>query len=666
MTKINKKIVYSIMAFTVLVILIAVNQIIINNYDLSVYEYIEYSLPLTEREVNFLSEKETLYFSSDKNAPPFAYIDNNSGQYKGLVLDYVNALSIELEADIEFLPKTWGDVAPSVIEGSSDMCDIFPSDERKKNFIFSEPIYRLRAVVMTGDSSNISVPADLSGCRVAVPSGDYAVEYIRNNIPGVEVVEVADLLESIKLFDKGSVDAVVGDEPVLLYFLNQLDMKDSINILDTVLYDSQVSIGVNKSNPLLAKIINKGILSLKKKNYVQKIQQKWFGISAPIMEHRVPARLMLILTAVISGLILIFSVMLLWSYTLKLQVIKRTEELNKSRNNLQMTVDALSSFLICVDSEDRITSANKSFCEYVNISSSSMHGQYYKNIPLLSNIGIKTSSVKNNEFSFLGKYYLYSLLEMNYKECSYLIVIEDITDQKISQQQVLQQNKMIALGQLAAGVAHEIRNPLGLIQNYCYILKTYVMTSNPVAKDSIEVIESSVERMDGIVNNLLNFSRSGNGKLSCIDIKKFINDITSMENKFRLKSNITVSINCSKDIKFLTIEESMKHIFLNLFSNAADAMPDGGKIIIDCVMEEDYLYVDFSDAGCGISDESIERIFNPFFTTKSSGHGTGLGLYIVYNEVQKLGGEIRVESHMGKGTVFKMKFPVVKEMRENV
>ncbi len=649
-----------------IVFLIAANQFINNTYDLSLYEYIQYSILITREENDYMRKKEVLYFSSDKNAPPFAYIDNGNGQYKGLVLDYVKALSIELEVDIEYVPQKWENVIGSVISGEVDMCDVFPSEERKKYLVFSNPIYSIRAIVMTDkNADDITNSEDLSGHTVAIPAGDYAVEYIKKNIPYVKIIETSDLQESLRVFRSGKAEAVIGDEPVLLNFVKEFSIDDDVKILESALYDREVCIGVNKSENMLIGILNKGILSLQKKNFVEKIQQKWFGISVPILKYKIPDRLMLFFSVLISVLILVFIGMALWSYTLKNEVIKRTNDLNRSRDNLQKTVDTLSSFLVCVDENGCIVSVNNSFHNYMKKENIVIERSNYKNVPILNHVDIH--AVQNgNEFMFDSRYYMFSVSELEYSDFKYMIGIEDITDIKLSQHQILQQNKMIALGQLAAGVAHEIRNPLGLIQNYCYILKTYVFNREAAAEEYIEIIESSVQRADRIVNKLLDFSHMDNNGASFVNLKESIINIVSLENKLRIKNNIEVNVNCKEDIEFFTRAESLNHILLNLLSNSIDSMPDGGRISIDCKTKDNCLKIYFSDSGIGISQENIERIFNPFFTTKKVGQGTGLGLYIVYNEVQKISGEIQVDSELGVGTTFKMKFPILREVCKNV
>ncbi len=659
-----KKILIIILINIVIIFLFAVNQFIDNTYDMSLYKYMQYSIPLTQTEIDYMYGKETLFFSSDNNAPPFAYIDKNSGQYKGLVLDYVNALSIELGINIDYMPQKWEGVISSVISGEADMCDVFPSEERKKYFVFSEPIYRMRAIVMLNKNSDITNAYGLSGHKVAIPSGDYAAEYVRTNIPFIEIVETSDLQDSLRELNDGRVEAVIGDEPVLMNFANELGINDKVKILDSALYDRDVCIGVRKSDQLLVNILNKGILNLHKKNFVEKIQQKWFGISSAILKHKVPENFMLLFIVLNTALIIIFMLTALWSYMLKIEVTRRTEDLNKSKNNLQITFDNLSSFLICIDEFGCIVNSNKSFRSYIK--DKPVNGMCYRDIPILNCLNIDDAAQRDGELTYEGQVYLFSVSGLDYSDFKYIVVIEDITDRKLSQQQVLQQNKMIALGQLAAGVAHEIRNPIGLIQNYCYILKTYIFNGNTVAEDSINAMESSVQRVDKIINNLLNFSHADADKLTVVNIKELIMDIILLENKARIKNNIQIKLNCNDDIRMLTRTESLNHIFLNLLSNSIDSMPDGGSITVDCAVENNYLTVDFADNGSGISQEYLERIFNPFFTTKNVGQGTGLGLYIVYNEVQKIGGEIQVNSNPGQGTTFRLKIPMLKEMYANV
>jgi polar amino acid transport system substrate-binding protein len=578
-----------------------------------------------------------------------------------LDIDYASALSIELEINIELTPEIWEEALNSVISGDADMTELIPSDDRKEYFAFSKSIYTFRAIVMTRkEQRDIINVNDLLGHKVAIQAGDYANEYINKNLPGVEIIKTDDVLDSINALLDGKVDAVIGDEPVAIYFIGKLGIEDDVNILNPPLYERDISFGVKKSELELLTILNKGILNLKKKEFVQKIQNKWLGLSSPILNDKISAKLMLLFMTTIIILMIVFVIIILWSYALKSEVRKRTDELFKSRNDLQMTFDALSDFLIVVNEKGYIENVNKSFCNWLDMGRENVMGNHYKQIPLLDYFNLNLKVNFKSETIYKARNYAFYITPFEYDDSRVLIIIEDITDHKISQKQMLQQNKMIAVGQLAAGLAHEIRNPLGLIRNYCYVLKSKILNQDELIEKSINTIEASVLRAGNMVDNLLNFSRVGDDKLQCINLKKAIAAIISFESKLVSDKNINIIIDCADDIKFNTKFQSLSHIMLNLLLNAIYAVPDGGIIKIKCDQDSKYLYIDFIDNGEGIADNNIEHIFNPFFTTKVSGKGTGLGLYIVYNEIQKIDGEINVESHIGSGTTFKLKF-LIKE-----
>lgn len=645
----------------IVILTLAVNQFTNTIYDLNLYEYFKYSRDLSKDEINYLKEKNTLYYTSDNNAPPFSFKDKYSGLYKGFILDYVSALSIELNTEIEFVPRVWEDAVQSVISGDADMIELYPSDDRRKNMEFTESIYNLRAIIMTrNNQKDIRHVKDLKGLKVAIEGGDYANEYIKNIMPGIEIINTIDYLEAVNKLLNNEVDAIIGDEPILIYFSNNLSIEELVNILEDPLYEMDICIGVNKSESMLANIINKAILDLKRNDFAPKIQQKWFGLSAPIHKDKINAQIMFFLIIILTLLAVIATGISVWTYFLKKQVIKQTDELSDSKNDLQLTFDAISEFLIVINENGLIENVNISFSNWLSKDKNDIINCSFKDIPLLNTIVINNDCTCN-EAVYKGKLYNYYITSLESGNKRILVSIEDKTNEIISSRQMLQHNKMIAVGQLAAGLSHEIRNPLGIIRNYCYVLKSKLSNNDPLIDKSLNSIESSVLRASKMVENLLNFSRTNNDEFSCINLKDAIKDIISFEKKSVENKQINIIINCDDNIEFCTRTESFTHIILNLLTNAVDSLHIGGSIIVDCYIVNNYLYIDFKDTGEGIETKNIEHIFNPFFTTKKAGKGTGLGLYIVYNELQKIKGEISVTSKVGEGTEFKLKFKIKEE-----
>jgi len=222
---------------------------------------------------------------------------------------------------------------------------------------------------------------------------------------------------------------------------------------------------------------------------------------------------------------------------------------------------------------------------------------------------------------------------------------------------MLQSTKMAAIGQLSAGIAHEIRTPLGIIRNNLYYMKK--SQDKESISESIEVIESSVQRSNKIIDNLLNFSKLTDNTIEKINLFDLIQNIILLNKKNFTSKQITCLLNCEKDLSVEIYVESLKHVIINLINNAVDAMIHGGKLIID-ISYENELIIKITDNGQGISEESLNQIFDPFFTTKSS--GTGLGLYITYNEVLKMQGTIQASSQENVGTTFTIKLPLEQEV----
>jgi polar amino acid transport system substrate-binding protein len=172
-----------------------------------------------------------------------------------------------------------------------------------------------------------------------------------------------------------------------------------------------------------------------------------------------------------------------------------------------------------------------------------------------------------------------------------------------------------------------------------------------------------VERAHGIIGNLLSFSSISGDRLQRVDVGRMIQNILALEHKILQRLKITVRYERSERI-FRINPESLKHILINLISNAIDAMPDGGTLTLGCECKDHALHLTVADTGAGISPQHLDSLFHPFFTTKPPGKGTGLGLYITYNEVQKSGGEIKVTSELGAGSTFQVTLPLAKEEQD--
>lgn len=222
--------------------------------------------------------------------------------------------------------------------------------------------------------------------------------------------------------------------------------------------------------------------------------------------------------------------------------------------------------------------------------------------------------------------------------------------------------KLASIGQLAAGVAHEINNPLGSILIYSSMLKNTIekASADHQTKEDIELIIEEAKRCKNIVSNLLNFARQGKLNLSTVNFSKLLSSVIKSVKKNPEYSNINFKVDTDgKGKEIQADEDQLKQVLLNLINNACESMTEVNEKVVNIKLlsEDDKIVVEISDNGCGIPPENYNKIFTPFFTTKKIGKGTGLGLAISYGIIKMHRGDISFKSEVGKGTTFTIKLP---------
>ena len=239
-----------------------------------------------------------------------------------------------------------------------------------------------------------------------------------------------------------------------------------------------------------------------------------------------------------------------------------------------------------------------------------------------------------------------------------LILVDDVSQRARLEDQLMQTEKLTSLGLLAAGVAHEVNTPLAVIANYIQMLAKQFPGDDPRGL-LIEKIIKQTFRASEIVNNLLNFSRVGSAQFSEVNMNSVLEETLVLVSHPFKTARVEVVRKLQAELPpVLGSMNRLQQVFLNLFMNARDAMPSGGILEIRTACSNGTVEVEVVDSGIGISREHLNRIFDPFFTTKVSGRGTGLGLSVSYGIIKEHAGKIDVRSTPGRGTSFKLEFPV--------
>jgi two-component system NtrC family sensor kinase len=255
------------------------------------------------------------------------------------------------------------------------------------------------------------------------------------------------------------------------------------------------------------------------------------------------------------------------------------------------------------------------------------------------------------------------LVSRHFSVIGRLIIVDDITERMELESQLSQAEKMSSIGLLAAGVAHEVNTPLAVISSYTQMLAKELRDDEKKSA-LLERITRQTFRASEIVNNLLNFSRTSGTEFSDVNINKIIQDTLALLEHQLKTAKVRVEDDLASNLPPIQGNTGkLQQVFLNLFLNARDAMPSGGTLRVS-TRNGNSVNVTVADTGSGIAQEHIQRIYDPFFTTKTEqGHrrGTGLGLSVTYGIIQEHAGKISVESRVGQGTTFCLEFPMLRK-----
>ena len=239
-----------------------------------------------------------------------------------------------------------------------------------------------------------------------------------------------------------------------------------------------------------------------------------------------------------------------------------------------------------------------------------------------------------------------------------LLVFDDVTEKVQLENQLLQAEKLSSIGLLAAGIAHEINTPLTGVCSYTQMLVKDTPSDDP-RHEVLKKIETQGFRASTIVDNLLNFARVSDTDFSEVNVNGLMLETLSLMDHQLRKSKVEVKVDLDASLQpTLANGGKLQQVFMNLVLNARDAMPEGGQLIIHTCQEDSYLVIKVQDSGTGISQENVNRIYDPFFTTKKAGEGSGLGLSVSYGIIQEHSGRINVETAAGQGTTFRLHLPV--------
>lgn len=647
----------------IIIIVLIIILIFISNldkklrYNIGLIDYYKYNAKLMDDEFKLINEKSFLV--GVYNYPPLAYTNEFNNSNIGIMIDYLSQLTIELTGNMHTKVGLYGDLLDSLERDELDIVVVenIKGEEFEEEFKITQPLCIVKSKVLVKKNSGVEKIKDLRDKKLVTlkkNNVDGNVESFFQGINNIEIIEVENIYQCFALLSNNLVEGFVGDDMAVAHFLNVTNKSADFKFLKPVLSEKEISLAVKNHNDNLLSILNKGILQIKKKNLIAQTQYKWlgnfdiYGIDLKSIEGAYK---------IIVIIIIIVGAFSSWNYIITQRVNLKTKELSESKEELRLIIETMKNGIMVIENDSIIVECNDSIVNMIGVSKECLIGSAYKNIKKLSYFLDENNM---DRILNIGSFYYYiTKQKMPYNKS--MIIVEDYTEKYLEEKRERQESKMIAVGQLSAGLAHEIRNPLGLIKNYSYIIEKHKL--NEICNHAILVINDSVDRINNLIENLLRFSKLSNDETKLVDIEILIDSIIDGE-KINIKEKgieITSCFTNGHTKNILVNVGVLRMVLINLINNSVDSFAGISKedksIHLEVDVKKEKLYLRVSDNGIGIEKAKLDNIFDPFFSTKES--GTGLGLYIISTEITNNNGQISVESTLGEGTTFDIVLPIM-------
>ncbi|MBS4189797.1 transporter substrate-binding domain-containing protein [Bacillus sp. FJAT-49705] len=617
--------------------------------------------------------------------PPFSYKDQQ-GSLTGINIELMKKIADENGLTFKYIPMEIHEAEQALRDGEVDaIAGVTYSTEKDKVFDFSQPYFTMSdsLIIPMESSDKIKSIEDIRDMHIVLQDNPPALSTLLN-LRNTNLTVVTNHYSGLLMLLNDRSEVFIGNKFTASFFLKEFGQEENYLILDEVINPADYAIAVKEGNEDLLLIINQTLTKLNAKGEVSKLIDEWVR---PETEAKI-ARLeyfifLLFIFLLIGALILIF--IYIWNQRLKEAVNIHTKDLQLLNEDLQKqrqrTADShafkdqilnnIDTGIVTFDIDFKITSCNKWALEILELRAHTKfnlqhspifvklfeHYRYGQALHQESAEYNRSLEIINNGERKVIYYSLNKMFNSLENQAGYLLSMNDETEKKKLEQKLITQEKLHALGQLVAGVAHEIRNPLTSIKTFIDLIPRKYDQPN-FQKVLMEHLPEEVNRLNRIVTDLIDYARPSLPNIqpcTAIELTSLlaILQVTMDENRIEFEQHI------ESDLVFNIDPQQIRQVLLNLLLNAIQAVEETEVKKIKIIMKkEDFKKgrIVIRDTGKGMEQEELNHIFEPFYTTK--GKGVGLGLTLSYNLIKENNGDIQVSSIPNTGTTFTVVLPL--------
>ena len=622
-----------------------------------------------------LAAKRTLNVGVPRSLPPFSFIDTEEGGLRGFSVDLAVLLAGNMGARIDLFAMDDLDLKNALNDGRIDLVSCVPvGDGGKEGFNLIETGITVdRKFFVNKSCLTITCEKDLPGHTVVLVKGvDYANLYTYSD--NINFIVADSRQEALAMVDSGRAQVYISTCSLTALYLIQKNGFKNIKEVGLPIESVPLALAVRSNNAELLTELSVSFGKILENKSYDLLYRKWLGQGVRFSAWEKYIKAIFFVLALIASALLIF---IFWNRLLKRKVQEIANDLKRSEQKYRDLIESSPEMIHLVSSDCKVKLANKNALERLGYNEEEISSTELSSLVAPEHRSAMDSFLElvfqkgfgNKEFVFRAKDGERINVEMIATTVKGLDKIEDlaccfsrdITKRKRLEEELIQSERLAIMGQTAAGIAHEINNPLGIIlANTEDLMSTAEVTED--MRITLGTIERNAIRAGKIIEDLLSFTRPNPPEKVPIDLVELIDaSLLFLKQKLRQKQiNVEKHITPEK-VAFQGDENKIQQLLINLILNSIKAVSEGDTIKIRVILDDrdsaKWIRLEIEDTGEGIPTEDLPKIFDPFFTARKT-KGFGLGLFICTRIVEEHGGVIRVRSNLGTGTLMIVELPM--------
>ena len=606
--------------------------------------------------------------------PPFSFLAKAGGtaRLRGVSVDIMEMIGTIEHLNMKYLQCS--DLAQRrewLLQGRVDIISLEHDSQmfEELGISFIPLSFALHRHLYVNKKCNTVVCAkDFSGKRVAVITGDYVQSFL-SNVPEKDIVFTATPLEALKLLENGLTDVFIAPSEKTVRYIIQKEGFSSIKEVGLELGKIPLGLGIRKNDIILYKKLSDAIHYLHQNHKIDIIKKKWFGQTFQVIFIKKYAKLILA-----GGSIVSFSLffIIVWNYQLKKRVRKITNDLKNSEKKYRGLIESSPDMIVLIDTKNIVVHSNaigaKMFKKNHPFAARILKDDHESLQVFLLDIWKRSHGRK--QFRFMANKGNVREMDVaaslifseNNRPRFICCVARDVTERNRIENELVQADRLATIGKMAAGVAHEVNNPIGIVQaNIDLILSHKLYTEE--SKEFLESAHRNAVRAGAITKDLLAIAKPKKPEMKEMNLNHIFRFTLSVLAP-QLKSLTIKNTLCDVDRLVWGDSNLLQQVFVNILLNAKSAMQESKERklkITSCAPPSEYMIcLRIEDTGKGIPREKLQEIFEPFFTSGKR-EGFGLGLFISRRIIERHGGLIYAESEENKGTQVIIELPTLKK-----